>query len=178
MLGVDPSLTCTGLAKTVGGVVLTSRVRTSSEGDELGDMRRRVRLIVGQVLKFAPEECLTVIEAPIVMRNGRGGAQLERAWLFGMLVDQLILRGPIVQVRPATRAMYATGSGSAKKPEVLAAVRALFPLLQVVDDNEADALAMCAMGARWGGSPVDGDLDKKRARAMVAVRWPNRNEEQ
>ena len=177
VLGVDQSLTCTGLAKTTfAGVVLTARVRTSPDGDELGDIRRRVRLIVGQVLRFAPDECVTVIEAPVIPRGHSAGAILERAWLFGMLVDQLMLRGPVVRVHQATRAMYAADSGRAEKAVVLEAMRAKFPELAIADDNVADALAMAAMGARWLGSPIDGEMSKKQARAMVAVRWPNPKE--
>lgn len=173
VLGIDQSLTCTGLAKTTpAGVVVTTRIKTSPSGGELGDTRRRIRYIVGQVLRFAPTECVTVIEAPIVIRNGQGGAQLERAWLFGLLVDQLIIHGPIAQVRTKTRAMYATGNGNADKPEVLAAIRDSFPDLTVPDDNVADAVALCAMGARWVGAPIDGVPGKKQMAAMVAVHWP------
>lgn len=173
VLAIDPSLTCTGLAKTSAGVLLTRRVRTQP-ADGLGETAQRIRYIVAQVLRFAPVECLTVIEAPIVMRNGKGGMQLERAWLFGFLVDQLMRRGPIVQVRTTTRAMYATGSGAAKKPAVLAAVRESFPLVEIPDDNVADSVAMCAMGARWLGAPIDGAPSKKQSQAMLAVHWPNR----
>jgi Holliday junction resolvasome RuvABC endonuclease subunit len=178
--GVDPSLTCTGLAKTTpAGVILTKRVPTVATGSSLGAVRKRVRYIVGQVLQFAPEgEFLTVIESPYVPPKMRAGAVIERAWLFGMLVDQLILRGAVVQVAPATRAMYATGSGNARKPEVVAAMRAKFPEVPIQDDNVADALALMCMGARWIGEPVDGELSKKQLQAMVAVHWPQVREEE
>ena len=173
VIGVDQSFTTTGLAKiTAAGIELT---RVKSEATDLGDIlatRDRIRFIVGSVLRFAPRECFSVIEAPIVVRNGKGGAQLERAWLFGLLVDQLSLRGPIVQVRPPTRAMYATNNGRADKPEVLAAMRAAFPDLRIVDDNVADALALLSMGARHTGAPIDGAPSKKQLAAMTAVRWP------
>jgi Holliday junction resolvasome RuvABC endonuclease subunit len=173
VLGLDPSLSMTGMAKTTAsGVILTGRVPTSPfDGEQLGAVRARVRYIVGAVMKFAPAECLTVIEAPIVVRNGRGGMQLERAWLFGMLVDQLIMRGPVVQVRTKTRAMYAASNGNAGKPEVLAAMRARFPDLQVRDDNVADALALLSLGARHLGRPVDGVVTAKQLSAVTAVNW-------
>jgi Holliday junction resolvasome RuvABC endonuclease subunit len=171
VLGVDPSLTMTGLAKTTeAGVTLVQRVSSVKTNDVYG-IRDRVRYIVGQTLRFAPARCLTVIEAPIVMRNGAGGAQLERAWLFGMLVDQLVLRGPVILVRTTTRAKYAAGAGNADKKAVLAAVREAFPLLPVRDDNVADALALCAMGARHLGAPIDGVPTKNQLAAMTAVAW-------
>lgn len=176
--GIDPSLTCTGLAKTTSaGVILTHRVKTSTTPDELGAIAQRIRYITAQVLQFAPAECLTVIEAPYVPQGAKSaGSVLERAWLFGFLADQLMRRGSIVRVRTTTRAMYATGSGNARKPEVLASMRAAFPAVEIPDDNVADALAMCAMGARWLGEPIDGLLSKKQEAAMVAVHWPEMKE--
>jgi len=174
VLGVDQSLTMTGIAKiSAHGSVAVSRI--ASAATDPGDLRAtrdRIRMIVGSVLVFAPAACLSVIEAPIVMRNGQGGAQLERAWLFGLLVDQLLLRGPVVQVRTTTRAMYATDNGAAKKPEVLAAMRSKFPDLVIRDDNEADALALACMGATYLGSPIDGPTSKKQQQAMTSTVWP------
>lgn len=172
ILGIDPSFTATGLALLNDGEISLKRIRTEKPVEGLRGIRDRVRYVVGVTLKFAPAEVLTVIEAPIVVRGGRGGLQLERAWLFGLLVDQLVLRGPVVQVRPKTRAKYATSNGNAAKPEVLAAVRATHPGLHVVDDNVADALALLALGARWKGVPIDGALSKKQLDAMAAVVWP------
>lgn len=171
VVGVDPSLTCTGVA-TVGasGVVATTRFPTEGSGSLL-DVRTRVRYIVGSVLRFAPSGCLSVIEAPYVPRHG-GGQVLERAWLFGMLVDQLCLRGPVVQVRAKTRAKYGTGNGNAGKSDVLAAVRTAYPSVGVRDDNEADAIVLAAMGARYLGYPIDGQGSKKQLEAMTAVVWP------
>lgn len=173
VLGVDQSLTMTGLARIVDGVAETDRVGTSPALG-LGGTRDRIRYIVGRTLKFAPDECLTVIEAPISPSHN-AGAVLERAWLFGLLVDQLLLRGPVVQVWPSTRAMYATENGKAKKPEVLAAMRAQFPFVVIADDNAADALALACMGARYFGSPVDGPISKKRQQAMTSTVWPTPN---
>jgi crossover junction endodeoxyribonuclease RuvC len=173
VLGVDPSLTCTGVA-TVGslGVVAPHRFPTKGDGT-LVDVRERIRYIVGCVLRFAPERpLLTVIEAPVIPHGHGSGQILERAWLFGMLVDQLILRGPVVQVRPSTRAKYGAGSGNAKKAEVLAAVREAFPNVAVRDDNEADAIVLAAMGARHLLMPFDGVASKKQIEAMTAVAWP------
>lgn len=176
VLGVDQSLTMTGLAVSEFGV-RTSRVKSEPADGTLAGDRKRIRYIVSQVLRFAPPVCLSVIEAPYVPQGGKAaGAVIERAWLFGLLVDQLMQRGPVVQVRTKTRAMYATGNGNAKKAEVLAAVRAAFPDLEVADDNVADALALLGMGARWMGEPIDGELSKKQLSAMDAVQWPDKKE--
>jgi len=176
VLGIDQSLTMTGLAKLTQGdihrVIELSRISTNTtpEGD-LGAVRDRVRYIVGQTLQFAPKRCLTVIEAPYIPRHN-AGSLLERAWLFGLLVDQLMVRGPVVQVRTTTRAMYATDNGNARKPQVLAAMRTKFPMTVIRDDNEADALALLCMGARYLGTPIDGPITKKQNQAMTSTVWP------
>lgn len=175
VLAVDPSFSCTGVAKIAqAGVILTDRIRTSPEAEHtLGSTRRRLRLIVTTILRFAPDDCLTIIESPIVIRGGKGGAQLERGALFWMLIDQLMARGPIVAIDPRTRAKYATGNGNAGKPAVLAAMRETHPLLQIPDDNVADALALLGMGSRALGHPIDGDLSKKHLMAMTSPAWPS-----
>ena len=176
VLGIDPSLTCTGLALTGSPMTQLHRVTTAAPRSlSLENTRERIRYIVGNVLKFAPAECFTVIEAPVIPQHGAGQV-LERAWLFGFLVDQMMMRGPVVQVRPKTRAKYAAGNGNAKKPAVLAAMRAMHPAALIVDDNVADALALAGMGARHLGAPISGDLSKAQAAAMSAVVWPNRVE--
>jgi hypothetical protein len=165
----------TGLAKHEGGKTELDRVGSGKTPDgDLGAVRDRVRYLVGGTLLFAPTRCLSVIEAPYIPQHN-AGAVLERAWLFGILVDQLMVRGPVVQVRTKVRAMYATDNGNAQKPEVLAAMRAKFPDLTIRDDNEADALALLCMGARFLGTPIDGPISKKQQQAMTTTVWPPTN---
>lgn len=173
VLGVDQSLTMTGLARLDESGIVTDRIGTIPTTGGLLDTRQRVRYIVGRTLKFAPAECLVVIEAPYVPQGSKAaGSVTERAWLFGFLVDQLASRGHIVQVRTKTRAMYATGNGNAEKREVLAAMRAKFPTVVIRDDNEADALALLCMGARFLRTPIDGVASKKQEQAMTSTVWP------
>jgi Holliday junction resolvasome RuvABC endonuclease subunit len=178
VLGIDPSLRCTGVA-TVGeaGMVFPSRVPTMSM-ETLTGQRDLVRYIVGSVLAFAPAtNLLTVIERPYVPQGqGGAGSLIERAWLFGMLVDQLMLRGPVVDVRPSLRAKYAAHNGNADKAAVKAAIRDAYPNVRVRDDNEADAIALAAMGARFLGMPIDGTPSKAQEQAMTAVHWPTPEE--
>lgn len=173
MLGVDPSLSKTGMARVVDGVVAVRRLPTPPTRLGLLGTRHRIRAIVTAVVDFAPERCLTVIEAPALSRGGQGQF-VERCGLYWMLVDQLCARGPVVAVTPRGRAKYATGNGNAAKPAVVAAVRASFPGVAIPDDNVADALALAAMGARYLGSPIDGDLTVQHLAAMSAPDWPSR----
>lgn len=170
VLGIDQSLRGTGLALHDGGETTTALVRAEIGEGAVG-IREAVRYIVGRVVTFCPNADLYLLELPYIPRHN-SGLVLERAWLFGMLFDQLYLRGPVALVATKTRAMYATGNGNAGKPEVVAAMQAAHPHLKVRDDNVADALALMGMGCRWLGSPVDGEISSKQAKAMRAARWP------
>lgn len=44
-------------------------------------------------------------------------------------------------IHSSTLKKFATGSGKAKKPEVIAAMRKRYPMIEIIDDNHADALA-------------------------------------
>lgn len=172
VLAVDPSLTKTGLAKVVNGQLVVDRIETETS-PTLEGTSVRLGYIVGRTLRFAPERCLSVIEAPYVPKGGKAaGSVPERGALFWMLVNQLLRRGPVVQVRTTSRAMYATSNGRAEKAEVLAAMRAAFPGVRFRDDNEADAAALAAMGSRFLGLPIDGPISKKQVQAMTSTVWP------
>lgn len=176
VLGIDQSLRSTGVALHEAGMTTTWTFQAVPGVGSLG-IRDAVRYIVGRVLLIVPRQIdLTVIEAPIIPQHG-SGLVLERAWLFGMLFDQLIERGPVATVHPSTRALYATGDGKAQKPAVVAAVKAAHPGVLVANDDVADALALMGMGARWLGSPVDGEITSKQAKAMRSAHWPTREGE-
>ena len=170
VLGIDQSLRGTGLALYADGETVTALVRADL-GEGVAGIRQAVRYIVGRVVTFAPACDLYVLEAPIIPRHGSGLA-LERAWLFGLLFDQLYSRGQVATVHPMTRALYATGNGRASKEEVVAAMRARFPDVAIADDNVADALALANIGARWLGKPMDGEATAPQLRAMGSVKWP------
>jgi Holliday junction resolvasome RuvABC endonuclease subunit len=172
VLGIDPSLTATGLAYWQGSKPVLLRIITNPTSPEPRAKAARVFAIVGEVLAFAPEECVTVIEAPVVATGGASGALFDRAGVYWLLVKALWERGPVVVVQPATRSIYATGKGNASKRDVLASMRSRHRDLEIADDNEADALALCAMGARWQNEPFDGQIGPEVMRAMNAVHWP------
>lgn len=179
IVGIDPSLTCTGVAvaNVEGGTIeTTARLRTLPTARTPWAVHHRIRAQVLQVLRAAPPQVLlTVIESPSL--RSRFGAHDERIALYWMLFDQMSGRGPVIPVGPKTRAKYAAADGNADKAAVLAAIRDKFPGLAVPDDNVADAIALASIGARLVGRPVDGDgLDQKRkaAFATVANVWDER----
>lgn len=184
VIGIDQSLTRTGVAVHVPrtGQLEVHSFETKRGNGSNYDLRGRIRYIVGSILRVSNVDVdgpvLSVIEHMYLPQTDkqRAGAVLERAGLFWMITDQMLGRGPVVEVSPGTRAKYATDSGSSDKTAVLNANQWLFPTLGIRNDDEADALTLARMGARFLGSPIDGDPSKAQLEAMNAVRWPNPKE--
>jgi len=173
VLGVDPSLRMTGLACSDGVHLYVHRISTPPTAATFASRLHRLQYIVRQVLEFAPFECMTLIEAPALAVGGAAGGLFLRAGLYWMRAEKLAERGPVVEVSPAQRAIYATGKGNATKEQVLESMRSRPPGITLRDDNMADALALAAMGARWLGRPFDGDQPAEVLRALTKVRWPD-----
>lgn len=171
-VGIDPSLSCTGVAviDTTTGKIIARRVVTESQGKTLLGKRRRIRQAVARTLNVIPARVdLTAIEVP----NSRSqfGAQNERMALYWFLVDQMFARGPVVEIAPATRAVLASGNGRASKEAVTSAMRAAFPAVQVTDDNVADALSLAAAAAARLGHPQY-PYDAHQSKSFANIAWP------
>ena len=179
VVGVDPSLTATGLAIVTHRAVVATKVVGSTPRPGWVGNAARVREIVGPVAAFIPRFSLVVIEEMYVPKGPKaGGSVIERAWLWGFIVDQAVQRGcEVVVVNNSHRAMLATGNGGAKKTDVKAAMKKRFPGVRVSDDNAADALALAAAGAWWAGFPIEGPTHAGQNEAMSKVPWPTKREE-
>lgn len=176
VVGIDPSLTSTGLADNTGR---TLRVKGARRGGTLLDDLARMTHIATVVREFcaygpghvAYPAALAVIEGPS-FGQGRQSGTHARAGLWWLIVDGLASADiAIAVVPPATRAMYATGKGNAGKDEVLAAVVKRYPAWDVTGNDIADAVVLAAIGARLLGHPVD-DLPKSHLRALAKVTLP------
>jgi Holliday junction resolvasome RuvABC endonuclease subunit len=170
-VGIDPSLTCTGVALIGGDEVITRRVFSPNLGASLEARRLRIRrAIEGILAPIPPRVAVSVIEVP--HSRQQFGAQNERVALYWFLVDQLLARGPVVEVAPAQRAKLATGNGRATKDDVVAAIRTAFPGERVPDDNVADALSLAWAGARWAGVQAP-EYAPEQAAVHARLTWPN-----
>ena len=179
ILGIDPSLTATGLAVLTLGppgywVWETLEVaKTKLKGHQRIEHIRR-RLL--EALKNTDDGDLIVIEGPSFGSRGPGHHEIAGLWWI-LRHDIYALQSQLGQRRvaivpPKTRAMYAASSGNADKNSVLESVRTRFPEEDVTDHNIADAMIFATMGARWLGREVD-EVNEKQLSAMDKVRWPD-----
>lgn len=172
VMGIDLSLTCTGIAIMTGGTLQTHTVRSRGKSDaSLSERATRLRFMALDlelhVIKIKPR--VVVIEGPSY--NSRHGHPHDRSGLWWMVVSALQHRAiPVTEVPPMCRAKYGTGDGRANKDQVLYAARTRWGY-EGCDHNEADAVILAAMGARVLGCTKDDDLPVTHLSAMEKIRW-------
>ncbi|WP_054682636.1 hypothetical protein [Microbacterium sp. No. 7] len=187
VLGFDTSLTISGCVRLELGVGAEGQVEpvrwewwrartTAPEQSGVRSMRRRIRLMLTEILALCPEEHdLAVVEGPAIGARHAALAD-ERAGLRWLLIDQLLARGPVAVVPPKTRAILA-GSGNARKEAVHAAASQLFPAAGVPAYGAgrfdvADAVVLAAAGGVALGMSWPGGLTAKQVSAHGKVPWP------
>lgn len=184
VVGLDLSLTATGIAVGAGGPpTVTTVTSKGNKSDTLAQRVARLRQIKREVDAFlapflwvgmTPRDALIVIEGPTYATST--GHQHDRSGLWWLFADGYHRRFTVAEASPSARAKYATGVGAGKgasKDAVLLAVARRYPHVPVANNNEADALALYAMGARHTGRPIDDPLPATHLKAMDAVRWPD-----
>lgn len=182
VVGIDLSLTSTGLAFINPDNHRIEIATIGSKGkraDSLHSREVRITTLANNIVDWAcalvdPE--LAVIEAPSF--GSSGGSAFDRAGLWWQIVRGLrAAEVPVVQVAPTTRAKYLSGDGRADKKVVMAhAIETYTDLLmagkRITKDDEADAIGLAAMGARWLGWPVEAyELPVKNLEAMRSPKW-------
>lgn len=189
IVGIDPSLTGTGIARidTEDRLVaaMTTVTSTGKRDDtwvtrtqRLEDLAHRISkhcLIADDLSGWPVNPDLVVLEAP-TLSQGRQGGHLDRHGLWWLILARLTAwECPYAVVTASSRAKYATGKGNAPKDEVLLAVARRYPHVAVTNSNEADALILAAMGARHLGQPIEDSLPIAQRDAMERVAWPERS---
>ena len=79
---------------------------------------------------------------------------------------------PYQGVPVGTIKKHATGKGNAGKDEVLLAVSRRYPQAPIVNNDQADAVTLAAMGARLLGEPVEDSLPKAHLDALAKLALP------
>ncbi|WP_460871887.1 hypothetical protein [Nocardioides pakistanensis] len=179
IVGLDLSLTSTGVAVIVGQHAHVDRIQTKPAGNAIADRSKRLRAIVGNIAAWCSDAPLVVVEGPS-LGQGRQVGTHDRAGLWWLTVARLTGMGlHVVEVPPAVVKKYATGKGGGKdagKDQVLASVIRRYPHVEVTGNDEADALVLAAMGARWAGHPIDDPLPALQLAAMAKPQWPDHDE--
>ena len=171
------SLTGTGLARidSHGGelTVQTSTVGSGSTGSSIPGRSDRLRRLASQIIAACDGADLVVVESPAYSSNS--GHAHDRSGLWWLVLARLTAHDvPVVEVRPNTLKVYATGGGRASKDMVLAqTVRRYGHLVPDLSSNdEADGLVIASMGwHRLTGRPVV-KLPETHTRALAAPEWP------
>lgn len=175
-IGVDLSLTATGIASSLGWCLTHGRDKLTVASRPLADRVAGLHTLAAELLEHIGHPDLVLIEAPALSRS-RGGV-FERGYLWFQVVHALEARGiPVVDVVPQQVKQFITGKGSATKGEVLVETARRLPQFDTRgDDNMADAAVMAAMGADLLGAPIvklpstyRAALDKVRPRLPEAV---------
>jgi Holliday junction resolvasome RuvABC endonuclease subunit len=163
VIGLDLSLTCTGVA----GVGWTDIVRTKTRGDA------RLDYLVTTIGSFIKAADLVVMEGPSFGHAGprahedmAGLRCAVRVWCFRHGI-------PYGVVPPSTLKLYAAGYGKADKGSVRSAVadRYGYETEGVGRYDQADAYVAMAMGLDWLGYPL-APVPERNAAAMKGCAWP------
>lgn len=183
--GIDMSLTGMGVTRVdtergeIASILIASkphpqRARTARGKSVQLLQHRAARLhrLASAVVTIAQMSDLAVIEAPSY--GSKGGMSRDRDGLWWLIVGELEANYcPVVEIAPKSRALYATGDGDADKLAIIGAVRRDYAT-ELDDDNMADSLVLAAMGARWGGDPIERQrvTTSWQQRALRANIWP------
>lgn len=185
VVGIDPSLTATGIAVLRDGQ--PEHPRCIGYGGKRGasdiDRARRVVALVREVTAAvrAKQPDLVVIEGPAY--GSTLGSSCDRNFLWGALVHEFGVVGPMkyAGVTPACLKRFATGKGALpNKLPVVRAVNRWWPHLNLraesvsrMQDNEADAMVLATMGAaRYEPHLLPFELESWHPANLGAVAWP------
>lgn len=184
ILGLDPSLNAFGLAAydpTVTGQTphdsryITAYTFKSDTRLDMNDPARWEQLIAQVRPYYARRDGVHVIAVveklfPTVKGNSHDALVSLRS---ALLHDMYLTGATFAHVQQATLKVFATGSGNASKKEVLNATRETYGhLLNVGNDNEADALQLLAMGMYRYLLPL-ASLPMTHTRALDTPEWPD-----
>lgn len=172
VIGLDLSLTSTGVAIADPLGTFTSNVKSKSLGSTWDDRRMRILNADLAIMKNVSERAdLVVIEGPSY--NSKSTSDHDRAGLWWSVYRSVVARGvPVMVVAPTQVKKYATGKGNANKDAVLAAVVRRYLDIEVTGNDQADALVLAAIGRRLLGSPLEESLPLTHLEALAKLEVP------
>ncbi|WP_327594618.1 hypothetical protein [Streptomyces chartreusis] len=175
VVGVDTSLTGTGLASSEGwcrviGYVDKTKKHPISKLPRL-ERLAHMNVLLDQVMAGIGRPDLALMEGAALSRAS-GGAH-ERGWLWWRVFERLLDAGvPTGVMSTNQRLLYATGKGAGSKTVVLEQVVRRWPQWQTGgNDNAADAVVLMAAGRDWLRHPICA-VPKTHRKAVDGADWP------
>jgi Holliday junction resolvasome RuvABC endonuclease subunit len=160
VIGLDPSLTSFGIARTNGPDCLPDlhriKPRDRSKDEPLREFQhQRLAGLLREVETLARGADLAVVEGVLA---GMPGAEnhLNLAGLHWQVRHRLWeIHVPYAVITPSTRMKYLTGRGAGvEKTECALAAAKRFPMADITGTDTADALTLAQMGADAYGEPL------------------------
>jgi Holliday junction resolvasome RuvABC endonuclease subunit len=173
IVGIDFSLTCTGVGEIVrqpGAAPVASAATFGSSGnraDTLPDRHERLTDLANRVVEHCAGARLAVVELPTT--GARGASPIDRHHAWWLIVGGLVRREvPVATVASTSLKLAIAGSGRADKAALAIAVERLWPGLDVSSSDVSDAVGMAHLGAvRLGW-----DVPTLERHHQVKAVWP------
>lgn len=183
IVGLDFSLTETGIAiirpETDDPITVDITGTPAVKNDDPAKYPltlARLRKLAGAIVRKAQvgmqdgDVMIAVIEAPIFGKAmGQFHTRAGLWWLCYHLLEKMSL---VVIVEPSKLKRYVTRKGGAPKELVFSTMVRNFPTVDIVNDNEADALGLACMAARELGFPQEPSVQRCDPGALEGVPWP------
>jgi crossover junction endodeoxyribonuclease RuvC len=177
VVGIDPSLTSTGLALVhLDGTVETRRIQSKGSKDASWNERadRLGKLAMAITEPIAPGS-LVVIESPSYASVSTSSHDRSGLWWHIFQRLRNMHEATIVPVTPAQRMTYAVGKGGGRgtdKDNILAATIRRYPDVDITGNDIADAVILAAIGARLVGSPLEASIPQANLKALAKLALP------
>lgn len=185
-VGIDPSLTSTGVGVLVDGrIQLAERFgRPGQDGASYHSRSNRIRMLRTEVFKaaiIAGRPDVVVMEEQPYQMNSPG--TFDRSGLWHMIFEAFDARGiPVVIVGNQTGKAWVTGAGGASKLDMIEVIDEWYadqlekPLAawrkKDNPDDVADALGYATMGAFKLGDPIPFEPKDRHRTALELLPWP------
>lgn len=174
VVGLDLSLTNTGIAHIAwNGAEVTADIhRAQSKGSKTDTWEARsVRILnlANEIQKRILPAALVVVEGPSF--SSVSVSSHDRSWLWGKVFDRMMLNGvPVVVVPPASAKKWACGKGNADKDDMMLAAARMWPALEGIKNDTADALALAGIGMQLLEGPCPFPLYAYRCEVVDKLR--------
>ncbi|AYD82004.1 RuvC-like Holliday junction resolvase [Mycobacterium phage Saguaro] len=161
VLGIDTSLTATGLARIDysgedSWTIDTATVGAPAPGPDKSKraMARRVNVLVDKI-EGAFDSGMDLVAMESLAYGAKGSSAWVLPWVFGRVIELCERHDkPLVIVGTSQRAKYATGKGTADKDTVMLAAARRWPQADITNNNEADATIVAVIGLHYLGYPL------------------------